>query len=55
MIERGWNINFLPLKRRVEGGGGGLSEGGGLFERGSLVDDLRYIDFTKIDVQVQIK
>ena len=54
MIERGWNINFLPLKRRVERGGG-LSEGGGLFERGSLVDDLRYIDFTKIDVQVQIK
>ena len=28
-------INFLPLKRR------GLLEGGGLFERGGLIEDLR--------------
>ena len=52
MIERGCLINFLPLKNGVEGG---LLEGEGLFERGSLVEDLRYIDFTKIDVQLQIK
>ena len=52
MIEIGWLINFLPLK---SGGEGGLLEGEGLFERGSLAEDLRYIDFTKIDVQVQIK
>ena len=30
-------INVLPLKR-----GGGLLEGGGLFERESLIEDLRY-------------
>ena len=32
-------INFLPLKR------GGLLEGGGLFERGRLIEDLRYLLF----------
>ena len=32
-------INFLPLRR----GGGGLLEGEGLFERGSLIEDLRYV------------
>ena len=32
-------INFLPR----EGGGGGLLEGEGLFERGSLIEDLRYV------------
>ena len=31
-------INFPPLKR---GGGGGVLETGGLFERGDLIDDLR--------------
>ena len=29
-------INFLPLKME------GLLEGGGLFERGGLIEDLRY-------------
>ena len=32
-------INFLPR----EVGGGGLLEGEGLFERGSLIEDLRYV------------
>ena len=31
-------FNFLPLKR----GGGGLLEGGGLFEVVGLIEDLRY-------------
>ena len=30
-------INFLPLKR------GSLLEGGGFFERGGLIEDLRYL------------
>ena len=34
-------INFLPLKR------GGLLEGGGLFERGCLIEDLRYLEKRK--------
>ena len=36
--EGGGLINFLPLRR-----GGGLLEGECLFERGSLIEDLRYV------------
>ena len=35
-------INFLPLKR------GGLLDGGGLFEMGGLIEDLRYCKIPKI-------
>ena len=35
-VGRGGLINFLPLKR-----GGSLLEGGGVFERGGFIEDLR--------------
>ena len=35
-------IKFLPLKRV------GLLEGGGLFERGGLIEDLRYLFYGDI-------
>ena len=38
LIERGGLSTFFPLE-----GGGGLLEGEGLFERGSLIEDLRYV------------
>ena len=39
LIERGGLLTFFPWK----GGGGGLLEGGGLFEREVFIEDLRYV------------
>ena len=39
-------IKFLPLKRV------GLLEGGGLFERGGLIEDLRYLFYGEIFLDV---
>ena len=37
------NVNILPLKSRS------LSEGGGLFERGGLIEDLQYFNLKNND------